>query len=67
MQTPYSTPIHTDTFFSRERRRQRMLQFLEAFERRSWRCASEFPFLVPLTKDDLREPVPVRVDAGRGR
>jgi hypothetical protein len=33
-----------------------MLQFLQAFERRSWRCAPEMPFLVPLTKDDLRAP-----------
>lgn len=66
METPYSTPIHTDTFFSRERRRQRMLQFLEAFERRSWRCAQEFPFLLPLSREDAREPIPVRADSGRG-
>ena len=60
MQTPRSTPINPATFFSRERRRQRMIQFLEAFERRSWRCAQEFPFLLPLSKEDLREPVSVR-------
>jgi hypothetical protein len=34
-----------------------MLQFLQAFERRSWRCEPEIPFLFPLSKDDLREPV----------
>jgi hypothetical protein len=45
------------TFFSRERRRQRMLQFLEAFDRRSWRCAPEMPFLFPLAKEDLRESI----------
>jgi hypothetical protein len=33
-----------------------MLQFLEAFERRSWRCATESPFLLPWSKDDLRHP-----------
>ena len=32
-----------------------MLEFLQAFERRSWRCAAELPFLVPLSKDDLRD------------
>ncbi len=31
-----------------------MLQFLETFERRSWRCAHDIPFLFPLPKDDLR-------------
>jgi len=56
MQTPSPDQSGTATFFSRERRRQRMLQFLAAFERRSWRCAPEIPFLFPLSKDDLREP-----------
>ena len=65
MQTPYSTPITTGTFFSRERRRQRMRQFLEAFERRSRRCAQDFPFLLPLPKDDLRQPVLARIDDSR--
>ena len=32
-----------------------MLEFLEAFERRSWRCAAEMPFLVPISREDLRE------------
>ncbi len=58
MQTPYSDLTHPPTFFSRERRRQRMLKFLETFETRSWRCASEFPFLVPMTREELR-PQPV--------
>jgi hypothetical protein len=54
MQTAYPQQITPATLFSRERRRQRMLQFLQAFERRSWRCAAETPFLVPLSRDDLR-------------
>ena len=57
MQTPYPDQISPATLFSRERRRQRMLEFLQAFERRSWRCAQEIPFLFPLSKDDLREPI----------
>lgn len=55
MQTPVPEQTSVSTFFSRERRRQRMLQFLETFERRSWRCAPEVPFLFPLHKDDLRD------------
>lgn len=55
MQTPYSDLRNPTTFFSRERRKERMLKFLEAFERRSWRCAGEFPFLVPVSKAELRE------------
>jgi len=57
MQTPFPETTKPATFFSRERRRQRMLQFLEAFERRSWRGAHESAFLLPLPKDDLRESV----------
>jgi hypothetical protein len=53
MQTAYPEHIRPATLFSRERRRQRMLQFLQAFECRSWRCAQEAPF--PASKDDLRE------------
>ena len=55
MQTAYPPHTNSATLFSRERRRQRMLEFLEAFERRSWRCASEAPFVVPLSKSDLRD------------
>jgi hypothetical protein len=55
MQTAYPEQITPATLFSRERRRQRMLQFLQTFERRSWRCAPEVSFLFPLSKDDLRE------------
>lgn len=55
MQTPFPETRHPSTLFSRERRRQRMLQFLEAFERRSWRGANEIPYLVPLSRLDLRD------------
>lgn len=54
MQTPYSDLNHPPTFFSRERRRERMLKFLETFDRRSWRAVGDIPFLVPLPKDDMR-------------
>lgn len=54
MQTPSPEHFYPATLFSRERRRQRMLQFLEAFERRSWRCDPETPFLLPWSKADLR-------------
>jgi hypothetical protein len=62
MQTAYPDPTAPTTFFSRERRRQRMLQFLEAFERRSWRCAPEIPFLLPIVRDELRESAVVRIE-----
>jgi len=55
MQTPFPEPLAPATFFSRERRRQRMLKFLEAFERRSWRCAADVPFLFPFAKSEIRE------------
>jgi len=55
MQTPFPQQPTTATFFSRERRRQRMLQFLEAFERRSWPCEPESPYLLPFSKEQLRE------------
>ena len=54
MQTAYPEHITSATLFSRERRKQRMLQFLQAFERRSWRGAAEVPFLVPVSKVDVR-------------
>jgi hypothetical protein len=57
MQTAYPEQISPATLFSRERRKQRMLQFLQAFERRSWRCAPEMPFLVPVSKVDVHGPV----------
>ena len=57
MQTAYPEQINPATLFSRERRKQRMLQFLQAFERRSWRCAAEVPFLVPVSKVDVRGPL----------
>ena len=62
MQTAFSDQTLPATFFSRERRRQRMLEFLEAFERRSWQCASEVPFLFPLAREDLRESVHASAD-----
>lgn len=55
MQTPYPNQVSAANLFSRERRKQRMLRFLEAFESRSWRCAPEFSFLVPVTKEAHRE------------
>lgn len=62
MQTTYPEQISPATLFSRERRKQRMLQFLQAFERRSWRCAPEMPFLVPVSKVDVRSPLPNPID-----
>lgn len=55
MHNPVNDHFSAATLFSRERRRQRMLQFLERFERRSWRCDPELPYLLPLTKSELRE------------
>ena len=55
MQTAYPDPFTPTTLFSRERRRQRMLEFLQAFERRSWSRDPDIPFLVPFSKVDLRE------------
>jgi hypothetical protein len=57
MQTPAPDHFSAAALFSRVRRRQRMLQFLEMFERRSWRCEPELPYLLPLTKSELRESV----------
>ena len=54
MQIPTPDHFSPTLLFSRERRRQRMLRFLEAFERRSWRCDPEMPFLLPWSKADLR-------------
>jgi hypothetical protein len=65
MQTPSPEHFHPTLLFSRERRRQRMLQFLEAFERRSWRCAPETPFVLPWSRDDLRHPAVVATTDGR--
>jgi hypothetical protein len=53
MQTPATDPRSGAALFSRERRRQRMLQFLERFERRSWRCEPELPYLLPFAKAEL--------------
>jgi hypothetical protein len=66
MQTPFADQSHPVTLFSRERRRQRMLRFLESFERRSWRCAAELPFLLPFSKGDLRESDLASGEARRG-
>lgn len=58
MQTPFPEPTTpAATFFSRERRRQRMRAFLEAFERRSWECASDISLLFPFAKGETRESV----------
>lgn len=55
MQTPFREPTPAATFFSRERRRQRMRNFLEAFEHGAWRRPSEISFLFPFTKSEMRE------------
>jgi hypothetical protein len=55
MQNPANDPVSGTTLFSRERRRQRMLQFLEKFERRSWLCEPELPYLLPVSKSELPE------------
>jgi hypothetical protein len=62
MQTAYPEQISPTTLFSRERRRQRMLQFLQAFERRSSR-PQEMPFMVPPPKDELPAPHATRSPA----
>jgi hypothetical protein len=59
MQTPYPEQTTSPTtFFSRERRRKRMLQFLEAFERRSRRIAPEIAEYGPLQSHLRPEPRP---------
>ena len=65
MQTPFRDPADPVTLFSRERRRKRMLQFLEAFERRSWPCAPELPYLLPLSSEDVRAMPPLSSDLRR--
>ena len=54
MQTHLSDRYSVATFFSRERRRQRMLEFLEKFERRSWPGEPETGFRFPFAREDLR-------------
>ena len=54
MQAPCPENFSPVDLFSRERRKQRMLQFLEAFERRSWPGAHEATFIVPVSRADLR-------------
>ncbi len=54
MQPHFSDTYSVATFFSRERRRQRMLEFLEKFERRSWRAQPETGFRFPFTREELR-------------
>ncbi len=55
MQTPFPDSTPPATFFSRERRRQRILRFVEAFERRPWRCSPEVPFRFPFAKNEVKE------------
>ena len=57
MQAPCPETFNPVDLFSRERRKQRMLQVLEAFERRSWPGAHEANFIVPVSRADLRETV----------
>ncbi|MBL9199934.1 MAG: hypothetical protein JNL39_05470 [Opitutaceae bacterium] len=65
MQTLPPAHLSTATFFSRERRRQRMLKFLETFELRSWPVVGDHGFLVPMSRADLREPAAGRASARR--
>lgn len=65
MQTLPPAKFSTATFFSRERRRQRMLKFLETFELRSWPVVGDTGFLVPVSRADLREPAAGRSPASR--
>ena len=62
MQNPATDPASGATLFSRERRRQRMLQFLEKFERRSWPCEPELPYLLPVSKSELRDAAATRTE-----
>ena len=55
MQAPCPETFSPADLFSRERRKQRMLQFLEAFERRSWPGAHEATFIVPVSRADMRD------------
>ena len=55
MQTLPPKNFSPATLFSRERRKQRMLQFLETFELRSWPVVGDTGFLVPVSRADLRE------------
>jgi hypothetical protein len=61
MQTPF--PHHTDpsTLFSLERRRQRMREFLEAFDRHSWRITPELPVVLPVNAS-ARHETPLSAD-----
>ncbi|MBL9188521.1 MAG: hypothetical protein JNK23_13625 [Opitutaceae bacterium] len=65
MQTPYAQNLSAANLFSRERRRQRMLKFLETFELRSWPVIGETGFLVPVTRADVREPAADRAPTRR--
>ncbi len=56
MQTLPPQNFSPATLFSRERRKQRMLQFLETFELRSWPVVGDTGFLVPVSRADRREP-----------
>ena len=62
MQTPF--PPHTDpsTLFRLERRRQRMREFLAAFDRHSWRVTPELPFAIAANENEA--PTPSLSDAG---
>ena len=66
MQAPCPETFSPADLFSRERRKQRMLQFLEAFERRSWPGAHEANFIVPVSRADMRDAdLAERSSAGR--
>ncbi|MEN9632437.1 MAG: hypothetical protein RL077_841 [Verrucomicrobiota bacterium] len=46
--------------FTRERRKQRMLQFLERFDRRSWSKNPDVPFLLPFSAPEVKGFAAVR-------
>ncbi|MSU48146.1 MAG: hypothetical protein EXS37_03490 [Opitutus sp.] len=56
MQTSFPNYSRATELFTRERRRQRMLQFIETFDRRSWASDPEQALLLPFSKADIREP-----------
>ena len=59
MQTAFPNYSRATELFTRERRKQRMLHFLETFDRRSWPAAPDTPFLLPLSRVDRPEPAAV--------
>lgn len=59
MQTAFPNYSRATELFTRERRKQRMLHFLETFDRRSWPATPDTPFLLPLSRADRNETMSV--------